>query len=91
MKSNQWFLAYKMEDVIAFAKTINAEWPGLIIPQVQICRKLYSIGTVVSDLISSNKVANTLSYKSTRIWEKYYRKSKELFLYETNVGAVDYH
>jgi aspartokinase/homoserine dehydrogenase 1 len=38
------------------------------------------------DLISSNKVANTLSYSFIKNCEKFWQKTKT-YLYETNVGA----
>lgn len=39
------------------------------------------------DLISSNKIANTLSYKSYKKLRKATKKHKKTYLYETNVGA----
>ena len=69
--------AHHLENLIAVDNTANAEFVSNYIPLVQ----------AGFDLVSSNKIANTISfdfYKELREELAYHKKE---YLYETNVGA----
>ncbi len=80
---------YEIEDIIAFAKTHHLE--NLIAvdntassPFVENYEPLIKHGF---DLVSSNKIANTLSFEKYKSIRKCLDKNQKQYLYETNVGA----
>jgi homoserine O-acetyltransferase len=80
---------YHIEDIIAFAKTHHLE--NLIAvdntaskPFVENYETLIKHGF---DLVSSNKIANTLSFEKYKSIRKCLEKNQKQYLYETNVGA----
>lgn len=81
--------SYQVEDVIAFAKTNHLE--NLIAVDNTASETFVSSYELFIengfDLVSSNKIANTLGfdyYKSIRV---HLEKNQKQYLYETNVGA----
>ena len=81
--------SYTIDDVIAFANENNME--NLIaIDNTASSIFVENYVTLVEnsfDLISSNKVANTLSYKFYKDLRKVLAENQKNYLYETNVGA----
>jgi homoserine O-acetyltransferase len=80
---------YQIEDIIAFAKTHHLE--NLIAvdntaskPFVENYEPLIKHGF---DLVSSNKIANTLSFEKYKSIRRCLDKNQKQYLYETNVGA----
>jgi aspartokinase/homoserine dehydrogenase 1 len=81
--------SYTINDVIAFANDNNME--NLIaIDNTASGKFVENYITLVEnsfDLVSSNKVANTLSYKFYKDLRKVLAENQKNYLYETNVGA----
>ncbi len=81
--------SYTIDDVIAFANENHLE--NLI--AIDNTASASFVGNYVKlaessfDLISSNKVANTLSYKFYKDLRKVLADNQKSYLYETNVGA----
>ncbi|MFD2099359.1 bifunctional aspartate kinase/homoserine dehydrogenase I [Flagellimonas iocasae] len=80
---------YQIADIIAFAKTHHLE--NLIAvdntaskPFIENYEPLIQHGF---DLVSSNKIANTLSFEKYKSIRKCLDKNQKQYLYETNVGA----
>ncbi|WP_421805959.1 bifunctional aspartate kinase/homoserine dehydrogenase I [Flagellimonas sp.] len=80
---------YQLEDITAFAKKYHLE--NLIAVDntasktfVEQYEPLIAHGF---DLVSSNKIANTLSFEKYRSIRKCLDKNQKQYLYETNVGA----
>lgn len=80
---------YQIEDIIAFAKKHHLE---NLIAVDNTASKTF-VGEYESliengfDLVSSNKIANTLSFEKYKSVRKCLDKNQKQYLYETNVGA----
>lgn len=68
---------HHLENLIAIDNTANAQFVGNYIPLVQ---KGFN-------LVSSNKIGNTISYDFYEELREELKKNKKTYLYETNVGA----
>ncbi|WP_152286350.1 bifunctional aspartate kinase/homoserine dehydrogenase I [Flavicella marina] len=68
---------YHLENLIAIDNTANAQFVGNYIPLVN---KGFN-------LVSSNKIGNTISYDFYEELREELKKNKKTYLYETNVGA----
>ncbi|MEI6866525.1 bifunctional aspartate kinase/homoserine dehydrogenase I [Flavicella sp.] len=68
---------YHLENLIAVDNTASAQFVGNYIPLVQ---KGFN-------LVSSNKIGNTISFDFYEELRKELKKNKKTYLYETNVGA----
>ena len=68
---------HHLENLIAVDNTADTDFVSNYIPLVQ----------AGFDLVSSNKIANTISYGSYKKLRKELAKNKKEYLYETNVGA----
>ncbi|NDP25970.1 MAG: bifunctional aspartate kinase/homoserine dehydrogenase I [Flavobacterium sp.] len=81
--------SYTIDDVIAFANENNLE--NLIAidntASAEFVENYVTLAENSFDLISSNKVANTLSYKFYKDLRKVLAENQKNYLYETNVGA----
>jgi homoserine O-acetyltransferase len=81
--------AYTIDDIIAFANENNME--NLIAidntASAAFVKDYITLAENSFDLISSNKVANTLSYKFYKDLRKVLAENQKNYLYETNVGA----
>ena len=81
--------SYTIDDVIAFANENNME--NLIAidntASAAFVENYVTLAENSFDLISSNKVANTLSYKFYKDLRKVLAENQKNYLYETNVGA----
>ena len=81
--------AYTINDVIAFANENHLE--NLIAvdnsASAVFVENYIELAENGFDLISSNKVANTLSYKFYKDLRKVLAENQKNYLYETNVGA----
>lgn len=82
-------LAYTIHDIIAFANDNHLE--NLIAidntASASFVDNYISLAESSFDLISSNKVANTLSYSFYKNLRKVLAENQKSYLYETNVGA----
>ena len=80
---------YKVEDIIAYAKEHHLE--NLIAidntASATLIENYISLAENSFDLISSNKVANTVSYDFYKKLRKVLKDNQKEYLYETNVGA----
>lgn len=81
--------SYTIDDVIAYANENNLE--NLIAvdntASSTFVENYVKLAESSFDLISSNKVANTLSYKFYKDLRKVLADNQKTYLYETNVGA----
>ncbi|MGZ9674898.1 bifunctional aspartate kinase/homoserine dehydrogenase I [Flavobacterium sp. GNP001] len=81
--------SYKIDDVIAYANEHHLE--NLIAidntASADFVSNYISLVENSFDLISSNKVANTLSYSFYKKLRKVLAENQKTYLYETNVGA----
>ena len=81
--------SYKIEDIIAYANEHNLE--NLIAidntASADFVENYIPLIESSFDLISSNKVANTLSYSFYKKLRKVLADNQKSYLYETNVGA----
>jgi homoserine O-acetyltransferase len=81
--------SYTIDDVIDYATANNLE--NLIAidntASVTFVENYVTLAESSFDLISSNKVANTLSYKFYKDLRKVLADNQKSYLYETNVGA----
>ncbi len=81
--------SYKIDDVIAYANEHHLE--NLIAidntASADFVTNYISLVENSFDLISSNKVANTLSYSFYKKLRKVLAENQKTYLYETNVGA----
>ncbi len=81
--------SYTIDDVIAYANEHNLE--NLIAvdntASAVFVENYVKLAESSFDLISSNKVANTLSYKFYKDLRKVLADNQKSYLYETNVGA----
>ncbi len=81
--------SYTIDDVIAYANDNNLE--NLIAvdntASAVFVENYVKLAESSFDLISSNKVANTLSYKFYKDLRKVLADNQKSYLYETNVGA----
>ena len=81
--------SYTIDDVIAYAIENNLE--NLIAvdntASATFVENYVKLAESSFDLISSNKVANTLSYKFYKDLRKVLAENQKSYLYETNVGA----
>src|SRR5690554_316626 len=68
---------HQLENLIAVDNTANATFIDNYIPLVE----------AGFDLVSSNKIANTVSHSFYKILREKLAKNKKEYLYETNVGA----
>tara|TARA_B100000809_G_scaffold266776_1_gene331454 strand:+ start:7896 stop:10316 length:2421 start_codon:yes stop_codon:yes gene_type:complete len=68
---------YHLENLIAVDNTANAQFVGNYIPLIQ---KGFN-------LVSSNKIGNTISYDFYEELRSELKRNKKTYLYETNVGA----
>lgn len=68
---------YHLENLIAVDNTANAQFVGNYIPLIQ---KGFN-------LVSSNKIGNTISYDFYEELRAELKRNKKTYLYETNVGA----
>ncbi|OCB75167.1 bifunctional aspartate kinase/homoserine dehydrogenase I [Flavobacterium crassostreae] len=82
-------VAYQLNDIIAFAETHHLENLIAIDNTASVAFVENYLPLVESsfDLISSNKVANTLSYGFYKELRDALEKNQKNYLYETNVGA----
>jgi aspartokinase/homoserine dehydrogenase 1 len=82
-------ITYSIKDIIEFAHNNNLE--NLIAidntASISFVDNYISLIENSFDLISSNKVANTLSYNFYKTLRKTLNKYQKSYLYETNVGA----
>lgn len=82
-------VSYTIRDIIAFANEHHLE--NLIAidntASASFVENYISLAENSFDLISSNKVANTLSYKFYKDLRKVLAENQKNYLYETNVGA----
>lgn len=80
---------YKVEDIIAYAKEHHLE--NLIAidntASATFIENYISLAENSFDLISSNKVANTVSFDFYKKLRKVLKDNQKEYLYETNVGA----
>ncbi|MDP5027162.1 MAG: bifunctional aspartate kinase/homoserine dehydrogenase I, partial [Flavobacterium sp.] len=80
---------YKVEDIIAYAKEHHLE--NLIAidntASAAFIENYISLAENSFDLISSNKVANTVSFDFYKKLRKVLKDNQKEYLYETNVGA----
>lgn len=81
--------SYTIDDVIAFANENNMENLIAIDNTASsiFVENYVTLAENSFDLISSNKVANTLSYKFYKDLRKVLAENQKNYLYETNVGA----
>ena len=81
--------SYTIDDIIAYANEHNLE--NLIAvdntASASFVENYVKLAENGFDLISSNKVANTLSYKFYKDLRKVLADNQKTYLYETNVGA----
>jgi len=81
--------SYTIEDIIAYANSYNLE--NLIAidnsASSSFVENYIKLAENSFDLISSNKVANTLSYAFYKQLRKVLADNQKTYLYETNVGA----
>jgi len=81
--------SYTIDDIIAYANENNLE--NLIAvdntASASFVENYVKLAESSFDLISSNKVANTLSYKFYKDLRKVLAENQKNYLYETNVGA----
>ncbi len=81
--------SYTIDDIIAYANENNLE--NLIAvdntASAPFVENYVKLAESSFDLISSNKVANTLSYKFYKDLRKVLAENQKNYLYETNVGA----
>ena len=81
--------SYTIDDIIAYANEHNLE--NLIAvdntASATFVENYVKLAENGFDLISSNKVANTLSYKFYKDLRKVLAENQKTYLYETNVGA----
>jgi aspartokinase/homoserine dehydrogenase 1 len=81
--------SYTIDDIIAYANENNLE--NLIAvdntASAAFVENYVTLAESSFDLISSNKVANTLSYKFYKDLRKVLADNQKSYLYETNVGA----
>jgi len=68
---------HHLENLIAVDNTANADFVSNYIPLVE----------AGFDLVSSNKIANTISFSFYKELREKLKKNKKEYLYETNVGA----
>ena len=82
-------VTYTLEDVIAFAEQHHLE--NLIAvdntASHTFVKHYHSLATHGFDLVSSNKIANTIDFKFYKTLRKTLEKHQKEYLYETNVGA----
>jgi aspartokinase/homoserine dehydrogenase 1 len=82
-------ISYTIEDVIAYAKEHHLE--NLIAidntASTQFVEQYIALAENSFDLISSNKVANTVSFDFYKKLRKVLKDNQKEYLYETNVGA----
>ncbi|WP_421810907.1 bifunctional aspartate kinase/homoserine dehydrogenase I [Flagellimonas sp.] len=82
-------IPYQMESVVSFAQTHHLE--NLIAVDNTASKSFVeNYETLVKhgfDLVSSNKIANTLSFEKYKSIRKCLDKNQKQYLYETNVGA----
>ncbi|WP_459211317.1 bifunctional aspartate kinase/homoserine dehydrogenase I [Aquimarina rhabdastrellae] len=82
-------VTYTLEDVIAFAEQHHLE--NLIAvdntASHTFVQHYHSLATHGFDLVSSNKIANTIDFKFYKTLRKTLEKHQKEYLYETNVGA----
>lgn len=82
-------VSYTIEDVIAYAKEHHLE--NLIAidntASASFVENYIALAENSFDLISSNKVANTLSFEFYKKLRKVLEENQKEYLYETNVGA----
>ncbi len=80
---------YTVEDVFAYARTHHLE--NLIAvdntASEDFVARYFDFAENGFDLVSSNKIANTLRYDYYRLLREELSKSQKQYLYETNVGA----
>ena len=80
---------YKVEDIIGYAKEHHLE--NLIAidntASSTFIENYISLAENSFDLISSNKVANTVSFNFYKKLRKVLKDNQKEYLYETNVGA----
>ncbi|WP_222983303.1 bifunctional aspartate kinase/homoserine dehydrogenase I [Flagellimonas meishanensis] len=80
---------YQIDDIIAFAQKYHLE--NLIAvdntASSVFVKNYESLIQNGFDLVSSNKIANTLDFESYRSIRKLLNKNQKQYLYETNVGA----
>ena len=82
-------ISYSVEDVVSYAKEHHLE--NLIAidntASVAFVENYISLAQNSFDLISSNKVANTISFDFYKTLRKVLSENQKEYLYETNVGA----
>lgn len=82
-------IAYNLNDVIKFAKDHHLE--NLIAidntASSNFVNQYFELISAGFDLVSSNKIANTLDFDYYKLVRENLRKNQKQYLYETNVGA----